>query len=238
MRPSKRKNNELRNIHIETDISMHAEGSCLINFGNTKVLCAASVDSNIPPFLRDKKQGWITAEYSMLPRATNLRSRREASLGKLSGRTNEIQRLIARSLRAAVDLKLLGERQIIIDCDVIQADGGTRTAAITGGYIALYLACKNLLRRKLIKSMPIVREIAAISAGIYKNQVIIDLDYIEDSNAEVDANFILDNNGKIIEFQGTAEQDPFELEHFIEMFKLARSAIFELTKLQKIALGI
>ncbi len=237
MRPSGRSFDELREINIETNISKHAEGSCLISFGETKVICTATIDEMIPPFLRGKNQGWVTAEYGMLPRSTNSRLKREIQVGKPSGRTQEIQRLIARSLRAVTNLSLLGERQIIVDCDVIQADGGTRTASITGGYIALYLACEQLLKQKTIKKMPIIGEIAAISCGIYKGQTVIDLDYIEDSNAEVDANFVLAGNGKIIEIQATAEKSTFSDQQFFEMLTLAKAGISKLVDLQKEILG-
>ena len=237
MRPSGRSFDELREINIETNISKHAEGSCLISFGETKVICTATIDEMIPPFLRGKNQGWVTAEYGMLPRSTNSRLKREIQVGKPSGRTQEIQRLIARSLRAVTNLSLLGERQIIVDCDVIQAEGGTRTASITGGYISLYLACEQLLKQKTIKKMPIIGEIAAISCGIYKGQTVIDLDYIEDSNAEVDANFVLAGNGKIIEIQATAEKSTFTDQQFFEMLTLAKAGISKLVDLQKEILG-
>lgn len=233
MRPSKRSYNQLRDINIEINVLKHAEGSCQISFGETKVICSATIDEFVPPFLKGKNVGWVTAEYGMLPRSTNSRMKRESQVGKPTGRSQEIQRLIARSLRCAVDLKLLGERQIIVDCDVIQADGGTRTASITGGYIALYLACKQLYEQKTIKKMPIVTEIAAISCGIYKNNSLIDLDYIEDSNAEVDANFVLNGDGKIIEIQATAEKDAFSDSQFLEMLNLAKAGVSHLIQLQK-----
>lgn len=232
MRHLNRKNDELREVRIETDISKHAEGSCLISFGDTKVICTATIEETVPAFLRNKHQGWVTAEYSMLPRATGNRVKRESHNGKLNGRTQEIQRLIARSLRSVVDLKLLGERQIIVDCDVIQADGGTRTASITGGFVALSLACQYLKRNRLIKSNPIFDNVAAISCGIVKGEILIDLDYIEDSNAEVDANFILTGSGKIIEVQATAEHKSFSEDQLISMLGLAKRKISDLVKLQ------
>jgi len=239
MRPSKRKNNQLRHIVVEKDILTNAEGSCLIKFGNTHVVCSASLDEYIPPFLKGKNQGWITAEYGMLPRSTNQRMKRESAQGKQSGRTQEIQRLIGRSIRTVVDLKILGERQILIDCDVINADGGTRTAAITGSYIALHIAISKLLDKKIIRTNPIISQIAAISCGIRNGEVIVDLDYNEDSDAEVDANFVFSSNGKIIEIQATAEKAPFSEENFLEMMKLAKKATGELFIIQnKILLGL
>lgn len=190
MRPSKRKNNQLRKILIEPNVLNHAEGSCIIKFGNTHVICSASFDDTVPRFLKGQNKGWATAEYGMLPRSTNQRMRRESSNGKQGGRTLEIQRLIGRSMRAAIDLNLLGERQILIDCDVINADGGTRTAAITGSYVALHLAIRNLMDRKILRKNPLTSQIAAISCGIYNGETIVDLDYDEDSTAEVDANFV------------------------------------------------
>lgn len=237
MRPSKRKNNQLREITIETGILEHAEGSCLIKFGSTHVICSASIEESLPPFLRGKNQGgWITAEYGMLPRSTSDRIKRESSQGKQNGRTQEIQRLIGRSIRACVDLKKLGERQILIDCDVINADGGTRTASITGAYVALYLAIGKLMNRKMIKDNPITRQISAISCGIRNGEAILDLDYIEDSDAEVDANFVISSDGKIIEVQATAEQKPFTQDQFLEMMKLASDSASELFKIQNKAI--
>ncbi len=239
MRPSKRKNDQLREIIVETNVLNHAEGSCMIKFGNTHVICSASLDEYVPPFLKGKGQGWITAEYGMLPRSTNQRMRRESAQGKQSGRTQEIQRLIGRSLRTAVDLKVLGERQILIDCDVINADGGTRTAAITGSYIALHLAVSKLLDRRIIRNNPIILQVAAISCGVRNGEVVVDLDYDEDSDAEVDANFVFASSGKIIEIQGTAEKEPFSEESFLEMLKLAKKATSELFLMQnKILLGL
>ncbi|WP_342270221.1 ribonuclease PH [Rickettsia endosymbiont of Orchestes rusci] len=232
MRPSGRKNNQIRQISIELSPLVNAEGSCLIKIGNTHVMCSATYETSIPPFLRGQGQGWITAEYGMLPGSTNQRIKREAALGKQGGRTQEIQRLIGRSMRAIINLKALGERQIIIDCDVINADGGTRTAAITGSYIALHLAVRSLMNRKALKVNPLITQIAAVSCGIYKGEPIVDLDYLEDSNAEVDANFVFAGNGNLIEVQSTAEQKPFSEEQFLAMLKLARSASTELFELQ------
>ncbi|WP_367363666.1 ribonuclease PH [Candidatus Tisiphia endosymbiont of Nedyus quadrimaculatus] len=232
MRDFNRKNNQLRNISIEPSVLLNADGSCLVKFGNTHVICSATYETSVPPFLRGQNQGWITAEYGMLPRSTHQRIKRESTQGKQSGRTQEIQRLIGRSMRAAIDLKALGEKQIIIDCDVINADGGTRTAAITGSYIALHLAIRSLIARKILKTNPLISQVAAISCGIYKGQSIVDLDYLEDSNAEVDANFVFSGNGNIIEIQSTAEKNPFSEEQFYDMLKLARSAASDLFKLQ------
>ncbi|MDR0774951.1 MAG: ribonuclease PH [Rickettsia sp.] len=232
MRAFNRKNNQLRNISIEPSVLLNAGGSCLIKFGNTHVICSATYEASLPPFLRGQNQGWITAEYGMLPNSTHQRIKRESTQGKQSGRTQEIQRLIGRSMRAAIDLKALGEKQIIIDCDVINADGGTRTAAITGSYIALHLVIRSLIARKILKTNPLISQVAAISCGIYKGQPIVDLDYLEDSNAEVDANFVFSGNGNIIEIQSTAEKNPFSEEQFYDMLKLARSAASDLFKLQ------
>ena len=232
MRPSGRKNNQLREISIQTSALINAEGSCLIKFGNTHVMCSATCETTLPSFLRGQNQGWITAEYGMLPRSTHGRIKREAAQGKQSGRTQEIQRLIGRSMRSVVDLKLLGERQIIIDCDVINADGGTRTSAITGSYIALHLAIRSLMAKKILKVNPLITQVAAISCGIYKGQPMVDLDYLEDADAEVDANFIFAGDGNIIEIQGTAEKKPFSEEQFTELLKLARNATTELFKFQ------
>ncbi|NRB11156.1 MAG: ribonuclease PH [Rickettsiaceae bacterium] len=232
MRPSKRKNNQLRELSIEPNILNNAAGSCLIKFGNTHVICSASMEDNVPRFLRGQNKGWLSAEYAMLPCSTNNRIKREATHGKQTGRTLEIQRLIGRSLRAAIDLDLLGERQILIDCDVINADGGTRTAAITGSYVALHLAISSLLHRGIIRKNPLTTQIAAISCGIYKNEAIVDLDYIEDSNAEVDANFVLNSNGNIIEIQATGEDGDFSTEQLMEMITLAKNCANKLFKLQ------
>jgi ribonuclease PH len=232
MRKNDRSEKALREIKIESGFNLHAEGSCLITVGNTKVICTASVDEKVPPFLRNTGKGWVTAEYGMLPRSTGSRMDREAARGAQTGRTHEIQRLIGRSLRAVIDLNALGERQIKVDCDVIQADGGTRTAAITGGFVALYFACKHLVDKKLIKTLPIKDHVAAISAGVVKGVSVLDLDYDEDSTAETDANFVMTGKGGIVEIQSTAEGEPFQLDQFQSMFDLAKSGIDELIKLQ------
>jgi ribonuclease PH len=231
-RHSGRKNNDLREVTIEKNYSPYAEGSCLISFGNTKVICTASVEENLPHFLRGKGQGWVTAEYGMIPRSTHSRMRRESNAGKQSGRTQEIQRLIGRSLRSVVDLRKLGERQIIIDCDVIQADGGTRTAAITGAYVSLTLAIQHLIKHKSLFANPITDQIAAISCGILDGEVLLDLDYREDSSAQVDANFIMTSKGKIVEIQSTAEESPFGAKDLYAMMDLAESAIKDLSEKQ------
>ena len=237
-RPSGRKHNEKRPVSAEIGFSKYAEGSCLIRFGDTHVLCTATVEERVPPFLRGQGIGWITAEYGMLPRSTHTRTDREAARGKQSGRTLEIQRLIGRSLRAVTDTKALGERQVRIDCDVIQADGGTRTAAITGGYIALYLALKNLVSKQVLHRVPLSDQVAAISCGIYKGYPVLDLDYSEDSSAEADCNFVLTGAGGIIEIQATAEKEPFSSSVFDELTDLAKCGIAELVRLQKTVLNI
>ena len=237
-RPSGRKHNEKRDVSVEIGTSKYAEGSCLIRFGDTHVFCTASVEERVPPFLRGQGIGWITAEYGMLPRSTHTRTDREAARGKQSGRTLEIQRLIGRSLRAVTDTKALGERQVRIDCDVIQADGGTRTAAITGGYIALYLALKNLVSKQVLPRVPLSDQVAAISCGIYKGYPVLDLDYSEDSSAEADCNFVLTGAGGIIEIQATAEKEPFSSSVFDELTDLAKCGIAELVRLQKTVLDI
>jgi ribonuclease PH len=222
MRPSGRAPDEMRAISIETGFTRHAEGSVLIGFGDTRVLVTASVEDKVPPWLRGKAQGWVTAEYSMLPRATHTRGQREAARGKQSGRTQEIQRLIGRSLRAVTDLSKLGERQIILDCDVIQADGGTRTAAITGAWVALRLAVNTLLKDGKLEVDPIESKVAAVSCGIYKGTPVLDLDYNEDSNADADANFVLLEGGKIAEAQATAEGACYDEEGLLRLLRLAR----------------
>ena len=236
MRPSGRKHNEKRAASAEIGISKYAEGSCLIKFGDTHVLCTASVEERVPPFLRGQGIGWVTAEYGMLPRSTHTRTDREAARGKQSGRTLEIQRLIGRSLRAVTDAKSLGERQVRIDCDVIQADGGTRTAAITGGYIALYSALSNLVSKQVLPHIPLSDQVAAISCGIYKGYPVLDLDYSEDSSAEADCNFVLTGTGGIIEIQATAEKEPFSPSVFNELTDLAKCGVAELVRLQKTVL--
>lgn len=235
-RPSGRQVDELRAISIERNYTIHAEGSVLISCGNTKVLCTASVEERIPHFLKGKGSGWITAEYGMLPRSTGSRMNREAARGKQSGRTQEIQRLIGRSLRAAIDLEALGECSITLDCDVIQADGGTRTASITGAYVALADAIQTLLDQGKITENPIIRQIASVSVGIYEGQAVLDLDYPEDSTAETDMNVIMDVNGDFIEIQGTAEGAPFKPEELHAMLELANKGIVELIQFQTNAL--
>lgn len=236
MRPSQRAVDQLRPITIESGVAKYAEGSCLIKCGDTHVLCTASVSEKVPGFMRGTGLGWVTAEYGMLPRSTQERMDREAAKGKQSGRTQEIQRLIGRALRAVVDRKALGEIQIKIDCDVIQADGGTRTASITGGYVALALAIKYLMKIGKLTASPLVDSVAAISCGLYNGAAVLDLDYAEDSSAQADANFVLTGAGKIVEIQGTAEQDPFEEEQFLNLMRLARRGIDEITKLQQQAI--
>lgn len=237
MRPSGRAADALRNVTLTPDVSRYAEGSCLIAAGNTRVLCTATVEEKVPPFLKNTGKGWITAEYGMLPRSTNGRMPREAAKGKQSGRTQEIQRLIGRSLRSVVDLKALGERQIIIDCDVIEADGGTRTASITGAYIALHRALQKLVNSGALPAMPFTDSVAAVSCGIFLGTPVLDLDYDEDSNAMADANFVLTGSGKIVEIQGTAEETPFSEEQFAELMALAKQGIATLSALQKEALA-
>ena len=238
MRPSGRQHNEKRAVSVEIGTSKYAEGSSLIRFGDTHVLCTASVEERVPPFLRGQGIGWVTAEYGMLPRSTHTRTDREAARGKQSGRTLEIQRLIGRSLRAVTDTKALGERQVRIDCDVIQADGGTRTAAITGGYIALHLALTNLVSKQVLPRVPLSDQVAAISCGIYKGYPVLDLDYSEDSSAEADCNFVLTGAGGIIEIQATAEKEPFSPSIFDELTDLAKCGIAELVRLQKTVLDL
>jgi ribonuclease PH len=237
MRPSKRLPDELRRVSFDRAVSMHAEGSCLIKFGNTHVLCMASLEERVPPWLKGQGRGWVTAEYAMLPRATNERTRREVTTGHPSGRTQEIQRLIGRALRAVIDLKALGERQITVDCDVIQADGGTRTAAITGAWIALHDCIQWMQQRDMVRDNVIRDQVAAISCGIYKGQPVLDLDYAEDSNADADANFVMTGNGGLVEIQATAETVAFREETFGELQSLARKGIGELLALQKLTVA-
>jgi ribonuclease PH len=227
----------MRAVTIERNVAMKAEGSCLVAFGNTKVLVTASVETTLPSWRRGSGQGWVTAEYGMLPRATNTRTKREAATGKQSGRTQEIQRLIGRSLRAVVDMTALGENQITLDCDVLEADGGTRTASITGAYIALYDAIAWLKARSLTKGEPLRDSVAAISCGIYRGTPVLDLDYLEDVEAHTDANFVLTGSGKFVEIQGTAEQQPFSREELGSLMALAESGISQLTTLQRAALA-
>lgn len=236
-RPSLREVNEMRSVTIERNFTCHAEGSVLISFNNTKVLCTASVEERVPPFLKSQGQGWVTAEYGMLPRSTHTRMGREAARGKQSGRTKEIQRLIGRSLRAAIDLKALGERQITIDCDVIQADGGTRTASITGAFVALSDAINGLIAKGLLKQNPVQRSIASVSVGIYQGEAVLDLDYDEDSKAETDMNVVMDDSGGFIEIQGTAEGPPFSAEEVTVLLDYAKQGIGELLALQKRSLN-
>ena len=238
VRPSGRIPNQMRDVSITPNVNKHAEGSCLIKFGDTHVICTASVEERLPPWLRDAGHGWVTAEYGMLPRSTNSRSNREAARGGQGGRTHEIQRLIGRSLRAITNLNDLGEIQIRVDCDVIQADGGTRTASITGGFVALHLACQNLVNLGVLQKVPLRGQIAAISCGIYENTPVLDLDYLEDSNAQADSNFVLTENHDIAEIQGTAEQRPFSEAYFIDMLELAKKGVSELILIQKVALGL
>jgi len=238
MRPSKRQPDEMRAVSFERGVSRHAEGSCLVKFGHTHVLCTASLEERVPPWLRNSGKGWVTAEYGMLPRATGDRMRREAASGKQGGRTLEIQRLIGRSLRAVCDLQALGEKQITVDCDVIQADGGTRTAAITGGFIALHDCLTWMEARQMASVSRVVKDhVAAISCGIHQGQPVIDLDYDEDSTAETDANFVMTGSGGIVEIQGTAEGAPFSEEEFSALLKLAKNGISRLVELQKMAIG-
>ena len=236
MRPSGRKNDELRAVSFERGVSIHAEGSCLVKFGNTHVLCTASLEERVPPWLKGGGKGWVTAEYGMLPRATGDRMKREAASGKQSGRTQEIQRLIGRSLRAVVDLRALGERQISLDCDVIQADGGTRTAAITGSFIALQDCITWMLARDMLKASPLKDHVAAISCGIHGDEAVLDLDYAEDSTAGTDANFVMTGSGGIIEVQGTAEGEPFSQDMLLKLLGLANGGIKTLVEMQKAAL--
>jgi ribonuclease PH len=238
MRPSGRAPDCLRTVRLEPGVSKYAEGSCLARFGDTHVLCTASVAQRLPAWLRDSGRGWITAEYGMLPRATAERTDREATRGRQSGRTQEIQRLIGRSLRAVTNLQAMAELQVRIDCDVLQADGGTRTAAITGGYVALHLACQRLVKLGILKALPFTDHVAAVSCGIWEGSAVVDLDYQEDAAAEADANFVFTGSGDIVEVQGTAEQRPFSEEKFSELMALARRGIGELIGLQRQALGL
>jgi ribonuclease PH len=236
MRPSGRALDEMRTVSLETGVSKYAEGSCLAKFGETHVLCTASIDDSVPPFLRKTGKGWVTAEYGMLPRSTETRIDRRRAAG--SGRTQEIQRLIGRSLRAVTKLDGFGERQIRVDCDVLQADGGTRTASITGGFVALYLAFEHMRSLGAIKSIPLNGEVAAISCGLYNGAAVLDLDYAEDSNAQADANFVLTGANGVVEVQGTAEGDPFSRDEFNSMLDLAEKGVAELVVAQKQALGL
>ncbi len=237
MRPSQRQPDQLRTVKITRNFTRHAEGSVLIEMGDTRVLCTASVEESLPPFLRGKGQGWVTAEYGMLPRSTHTRSAREAAKGKQTGRTQEIQRLIGRSLRAVTDLKGLGERQITLDCDVLQADGGTRCASITGAWIALYEACEKLVQSGKLTANPVKDHVAAISVGIYEGSAVLDLDYPEDSNCDTDMNVIMTGQGGIVEVQGTAEGEPFSREQMNMLMDLAQMGIRQLVAEQQSALA-
>ena len=237
MRPSGRSPDQLRPISLDPGFSRYAEGSCLVKFGETHVLCTASVDEKVPPFLRNSGRGWVTAEYGMLPRSTHTRTDREAARGKQSGRTQEIQRLIGRALRAVVDLPALGERQINIDCDVLQADGGTRTASITGAWVALHFAFERLIKDGKLTANPMSGQVAAVSCGLFEGTAVLDLDYPEDSKAQADANFVLTGDGGIVEVQGTAEDKPFSEAQFLELMVLAKKGVGELARLQRLAIG-
>ncbi|MBB4286471.1 ribonuclease PH [Roseospira goensis] len=237
MRPSGRRPDQLRPIALETGVNKHAEGSCLARFGDTHVLCTASVDERVPPWLRGGGKGWVTAEYGMLPRSTHTRTDREAARGRQTGRTQEIQRLIGRSLRAVTDLAALGEIQIKVDCDVLQADGGTRTAAITGGYVALTLALRRLQALGMIATVPLTGQVAAISCGLVDGIPVLDLDYAEDSGAQADANFVMTEAGGIVEIQGTAETAPFAEPQFLALLALAQQGIADLCRTQAAALA-
>jgi len=237
MRPSGRAPDQLRKISLEPGFSRHAEGSCLVKFGDTHVLCTASIDERVPPWMRNSGKGWVTAEYGMLPRSTHTRTDREAARGKQSGRTQEIQRLIGRALRAVVDLPAMGERQINMDCDVLQADGGTRTASITGAWVALHFAFDRLIKEGKLTANPMTGQVAAVSCGLFEGAAVLDLDYPEDSKAQADANFVLTGNGGIVEVQGTAEDKPFSEPQFMELLALAKKGVTELTALQRLAIG-
>ena len=237
MRPSGRAPDQLRKVSLEPGFSRHAEGSCLVKFGDTHVLCTASIDERVPPWMRNSGKGWVTAEYGMLPRSTHTRTDREAARGKQSGRTQEIQRLIGRALRAVVDLPAMGERQINIDCDVLQADGGTRTASITGSWVALHFAFARLIKEGKLTTSPMTGQVAAVSCGLFEGAAVLDLDYPEDSKAQADANFVLTGDGGIVEVQGTAEDKPFSEPQFMELMALAKKGVVELTHLQRLAIG-
>jgi ribonuclease PH len=237
MRPSKRAPDALRPVTLQRGVARYAEGSCLVSFGETKVLCTASLEERGPPWLRGSGKGWVTAEYAMLPRATHERTRREVTSGKPSGRTQEIQRLIGRALRAVVNLPAIGEKQIVVDCDVIQADGGTRTASITGAWVALHECFGWMQSRSIISVNPLREPVAAVSCGIYQGTPVLDLDYAEDSAAETDANFVMTGSGGLVEIQGTAEGKPFSEEEFLNLLRLARAGIGELVELQKQAVA-
>ena len=237
MRPSGRAPDQLRAIRLEPGFAKYAEGACLVRFGDTHVLCTASLDDKVPPFLRGTSKGWVTAEYGMLPRSTHSRTEREAAKGKQSGRTQEIQRLIGRSLRAVTDLVGLGERQYKIDCDVLQADGGTRTAAITGAWVALHIAMSKLVTAGTLAKLPLTGQVAAVSCGLFEGMAVLDLDYAEDSHCQADSNFVLTADGGIVEIQGTAEAEPFRESQFLELLALAQKGIAEIAQIQRAAIG-
>ncbi len=237
MRPSRREPDALRKVTIERSVARYAEGSCLVKFGETHVLCTASLEEKPPAWLRGQGRGWVTAEYAMLPRATLERTRRESTSGRPSGRTMEIQRLIGRALRTVVDLQALGERQIMVDCDVLQADGGTRTASITGAWVALHDCLEWMKARSMLKGVALKDHVAAVSCGVFRGQPVLDLDYVEDSEADTDANFVLTGSGGIVEIQGTAEKVPFSEEEFLKLLQLAKKGCGELVALQKAAIG-
>ena len=237
MRPSNRTPDQLRTVTLETGVTRYAEGSCMVSFGHTKVLVTASVEEKVPGWMRNTGKGWVTAEYGMLPRATHTRGRREAAAGKQSGRTQEIQRLIGRSLRAVVDLEALGERQVVVDCDVIQADGGTRTASITGAWVAMAIAFKKMVEAGTLTKSPILDQVAAVSCGIYNDVAVLDLDYDEDSTAEADSNYVLTGDGNIVEIQATGEKRGFSRAEFDQLFALAEKGCTELFALQKDAVA-
>ncbi len=237
MRPSGRQPDQLREVVLEADYAKHAEGSCLARFGDTHVLCTATVEQRVPGWLRDSGRGWVTAEYGMLPRSTNTRTDREAARGKQSGRTLEIQRLIGRSLRAVTDLEALGEIQVRVDCDVIQADGGTRTAAVTGAFVALHRAFERCRDLGVLDAIPLIDQVAAVSCGLFDGEPVLDLDYTEDSQAQADANFVLTASGGVVEVQGTAEKEPFSMDDFARLMELARKGIDDLVELQRQVLG-
>lgn len=238
MRPSGRALDQMRSVSLEPGYAKYAEGSCMARFGETHVLCAATVEDRVPGWMRDTGRGWVTAEYGMLPRSTSERTNREAARGGQSGRTQEIQRLIGRSLRAVTDLEAMGELQVRLDCDVIQADGGTRTASVTGAFVALHLAFQRCVNIGLLKTIPLTDQVAAVSCGLYKDEPVLDLDYAEDSNAGADANFVLTGQGGIVEIQGTAEDKPFSTEKFASLMGLAQKGVTELCEMQRQALGL
>lgn len=237
-RPSGRSADQIRDVEIIPNVNKHAEGSCLVKFGDTHVLCTASAEERVPGWMKNTGKGWVTAEYGMLPRSTGSRMDREAARGKQSGRTQEIQRLIGRALRAVVDFEAMGERQVRVDCDVIQADGGTRTAAITGGFVAMHLAFQHIVKTGALKDVPMSDTVSAISCGVYKGLPVADLDYDEDSDADTDANFVITGKGGIVEIQGTAEKEPFSEAEFLQLLNLAKNGCDDLTRLQKEVLGI